>query len=1515
MGNMASFSAVNTGTTPVTATIEVTPTFANGGVSCTGPTKTFTITVNPTAEVDQPADLVFCNGSATTAVNLATVSTGGTTTYAWTNSDSSIGLAGSGTGNIATFTGINSGTLPVTATIVVTPTFANGGVSCTGPTKTFTIIVNPTAQVNAISSQVLCNGSATTAVNFATTGTGGTTTYAWSNDTPGIGLAASGTGNIASFTVINNGTSPVTAIITVTPTFANGGVSCSGPTKSYTITVNPTAEVEKPADQITCKGSSTTAVAFTTTGTRGTTSYAWSNDTPGIGLAASGTGNISSFTAINNGTSPVTATITVTPTFSNGGVSCTGPTNSFTITVNPIAQVNAIENQLLYNGAVTTTVNFSTISSGGTTIYAWSNDTPGIGLAANGTGKIASFTAINNGVAPVTATIVVSPSFDSGSLACTGTTKSFTITVNPTAQVNQPGSQVLCNGSTTTAINFSTINYGGRTTYSWTNSDTSIGLAAGGIGNIAAFQAINNGTSPLVAIITIIPTFENGFVSSSGPAKTITITINPTAQVNQPASQVLNREDLTRPISFTTQNQGGITTYNWTNSLSDIGLQEEGSSDIPEFIVLNSGIEPLIAWIRVWPTFNSNSLSCEGSAKQFTIVVTPEARMNDIDNKIVPDRHTCTVNFSSPTSIGVTTYNWSNNNSDIGLGKSGVSKDLIFEATNPGTSPIMATITVTPVYTYDGVSNTGLSKSFTITVNPTASVIQPANQTVCSGSPLQVNFGTVNKGGNTTYTWTNTSANIGLPSQGSGAILMFTAVNNSPSPVTATIMVTPTYENGGVSSSGPGKNFNITVYPVGQVTQFNDLHLYNGQKREGLKFYSINPAGSSSYEWHNSNPAIGLPASGMDSIPAFVAINMGLSPVHASISTLPTYLIDGSNCKGSTSSFTISVIPDGQVNKPLNRVVCTNTTLSLPFTTQNSGGITTYQWVNSNPAIGIPFMGSGNIPEFAAINNSTAPQVSTIWVLPSFSDGHLSRSGESKTFTVTVNPVAQVDQPQDRNLCSGAMTSIPFTTVNTGGTTTYNWVNSNSTIGLAASGMGSISGFVPVNKGTTVLEAIITVTPTFENGSTSCSGPSKKFKIAVRPEGQVNQLPSQILCSGQNPAATIFSTTRNDGQTTFNWTNSNPGIGLAGSGTGAIPDFTALNNGSVASTATITVIPVYHIGSEGCEGPSEKFDLTIHPLPLAVSGIDQEICMGEHVVLGADAKLGNHYLWSSEPAGFVSQLSNPEIAPTVSMVYTLVETIDATGCSNTHHTTVLVKAFFKPEISGQTTLCAETSQVRYATTSILKNYQWTLPEGATIVSGANTNEIYVDFSLAAISGNVKVSGSTGCGVLSVSDNYAVVVHPVPATPIISAQGHTLTSSRDSGNQWYQNGIPLVNEKEKQLTTPEAGNYNTIVVESGCSSAPSNVINLTQADNSNLELVVYPNPNQGQFNLRLLTTQTIDVSIVITDITGKKVWELNNISINGVFNTSIDLGGINQGTYMIKLYNDSINEVRKLLIIK
>ncbi|MFZ1306414.1 MAG: LamG-like jellyroll fold domain-containing protein, partial [Ferruginibacter sp.] len=234
--------------------------WTNSGATLNMPANTLTITGQNTEyiiaaggtepvpdAVAAPQNQIICSGSSITTI-LITGSVP-STVFNWTrdNTTTVTGIAASGAGDISgTLTNTTNAAILVTFTI--TPTV---GV-ITGTPITATVTVNPTATVTTVLNQVICNGAATPAVNFTSTATGGTIVYDWTNNTTSIGLAASGTGDIASFTAINATTAPVMATITVTPTYTNGGVSCAGTPSTFTITVNPTATVTTVPNQVVC---------------------------------------------------------------------------------------------------------------------------------------------------------------------------------------------------------------------------------------------------------------------------------------------------------------------------------------------------------------------------------------------------------------------------------------------------------------------------------------------------------------------------------------------------------------------------------------------------------------------------------------------------------------------------------------------------------------------------------------------------------------------------------------------------------------------------------------------------------------------------------------------------------------------------------------------------------------------------------------------------------------------------------------------------------------------------------------------------------------------------------------------------------------------------------------------------------------------------------------------------------------------------------------------------------------
>jgi hypothetical protein len=168
---------------------------------------------------------------------------------------------------------------------------------------------------------------------LVTPATGSTFNWSVTPGNPGTEWEINGTGN--SITV--DWILPGVYTLSVVETNASG---CQGLPVTVVVTVIQGPAVDDPQDQSVCSGSQTASVDFTG-GIAGTV-YNWTNDTPSIGLAATGTGNIAPFTAVNSGTSPVVVTITVTPSYTNSGVTYTGTPQSFTITVNPLPVTSPI---------------------------------------------------------------------------------------------------------------------------------------------------------------------------------------------------------------------------------------------------------------------------------------------------------------------------------------------------------------------------------------------------------------------------------------------------------------------------------------------------------------------------------------------------------------------------------------------------------------------------------------------------------------------------------------------------------------------------------------------------------------------------------------------------------------------------------------------------------------------------------------------------------------------------------------------------------------------------------------------------------------------------------------------------------------------------------------------------------------------------------------------------------------------------------------------------------------------
>ena len=580
-------------------------------------------------------------------------------------------------------------------------------------------------------------------------------------------------------------------------------------------------------------------------------------------------------------------------------------------------------------------------------------------------------------------------------------TATHTININPTPDLVQPPSQVLCNGGFASATNFTGAVAG--TVYTWTNTAPLIGLAAIGTGNIASFKASSNGSFVASATINVTPT-ANG---CPGAPKSFSITVYPTPNVAQPLDQTLCDNSNTAVIIFSGTVAGTI--YDWTNNNASIGLPASGTGNIPSFTASSNGVATNTATITVTPMING----CPGAPKSFSITVHPMPDVvQPVDQALCSGNFTTAINFSGP--VTGTLYSWTNNNSTIGLASSGTGNIASFAASSNGTVTNTATITVTP--SINGCTAT--PKTFTITVSPTPDVAQPADQTLCNNSnTAAINFSGAVTG--TTYTWTNNNATIGLASSGTGNIPSFTASSNGATINTATITVTPMF-NG---CPGTPKIFTITVNPMPDVVQPADQQLCNRNFTAPINF--TGPVAGTVYTWTNTTPSIGLASSGTGNIPSFQAYSNGSFEANATITVKAT----ANGCGVSSKTFRITVNPMPDVSQTGNQTVC-NGAIINPVTFTGSVAGTVYNWTNNNSAIGLPVSGTGDIASFTAVNNTANPITATITVLPTSSNC----TGTSKTFVININPTPNVVATNNAVVCLGNTAQL-----NAAGATQYTW--------------------------------------------------------------------------------------------------------------------------------------------------------------------------------------------------------------------------------------------------------------------------------------------------------------------------------------------------------------------------------------------------------------------------------------------------------------------------------------------
>ncbi|TAJ67286.1 MAG: T9SS type B sorting domain-containing protein [Chitinophagaceae bacterium] len=1208
--NITPFLTVNNTLTNAVASISVTP-FANG---CVGVTKSFTITVVPNALVNDTS-FVVCSGSP---VNYTPTRVPLGKKYSWVLVSVPVAISGATANAVPAVsfsqTLTNTSALPANVVYAVTPD------GCSDRTFTVTVTVNPVPQIsNQSLTSAICNGAGFSFSDFAGIIPAGTL-YTWT--APGSSPLGAVTGGISQpvqqsvvseKNLYHSRSDIANALYQITPYSSAILGGCVGQPFTLTVPVNP-----KPVLVLTSAGSicNHTAAVFNPSSLTAGVSYSWKRAKQAqiSNEAASGVNGFSEVLH-NTGTAPVLVDYEYTLTV-NG---CSN-TQIVQVLVNPDPVLNSPTSLSVCSGAL---LNYSPSSLTNGTTFTWSRPlTAGIKNTPNAGASDIFEALVNTTNIPV----VVSYRFTLTANGCTHS-EDLLVTVNPIPMVSESVEQVVCNGSKV-QVNFSGSLIGG-TEYNWTNTNSNIGLASSGKGNLS-FTAVNRISLAQTGYITVEPV-ANG---CSGTTKGFYIVVNPTPALSSsitPQAVCSNTVFNYMPESSTE----GVS-FSWSravvNGISNAAAT--GTGLIRETLVSTTNTA-----IQVPYEITLTANGC--SAKRLVVVtVNPTPVVASVSNKVFCNNSVAVVNFSG-SAVSNSSYTWTNDNTDLGIMSEGWN-DLFFVANNTTSKPLVSNITVTP----EAEGCKGTAVAFTITISPSLKLKSATSlPAVCSNSLLTYEP-LVEGDTSAIVTWTRPSI-YGIsnrPASGTG-IISENLVNTTALPVLVTYILTITNKN--CSST---ENISVQVNPA--VTITNSSSVSSVCSNELFLFSPASGVTTAQLEWTREAVAgiSNAAASGKGDI-----TEMLTNTTAAPIDVLYKYSILQSSACSNDQFVKVTVKPVPKLASVTTLVKCSNEPVSYNPVSNVSG--TNFSWSRlvMNGIANNSASGTGAISE-SLVNKSLQPLEISYQINLKNTNG----CSNTDTLLVTVKPNPTANVIADQSVCKDGRTqAVQFTGDQPN--TVFNWTNSETGIGLAASGTGNIASFIARNAGATTLSAFIEVVPEL-NG---CKGTATSvLRINVNPgiSSHFIEMAPAAACPGQlvGPLVASYPNGGDGISYAYQWMISNDGLNytpLSVSG--------SANRRFYAPAQTRDNWYKMMVSSGGCTAytDSVKVKMGVTPVVTVSNRENYTISIGNATQVIASG--ATNYEWT--PRSFVSDpfSANPFLNPVTDNTRYIVKGTNEDGCSDT----------------------------------------------------------------------------------------------------------------------------------------------------------------------------------------------------------------------------------------------------------
>lgn len=487
--------------------------------------------------------------------------------------------------------------------------------------------------------------------------------------------------------------------------------------------------------------------------------------------------------------------------------------------------------------------------------------------------------------------------------------------------------------------------------------------------------------------------------------------------------------------------------------------------------------------------------------------------------------------------------------------------------------------------------------------------------------------------------------------------------------------------------------------------------------------------------------------------------------------------------------------------------------------------------------------------------------------------GAVSERSTAASFTVPAAGLGAIGSITGNAVICGAASNVMYTVPAVTGATTYTWTApAGATI---ASGQGTTS--ISVNYPGTAVTGNITVfatSGTCQSSTASLPVTASSASIAAPATGG-NQFVTHCT---PNPMPLLTATATVPAGYSVVW-------------------YDEASNGNTVATpvlnsyGTVTYYAASVDNATNCQSNTRTavvLTITQAPLPAITANGPLTFCQGSSVLLTATA--GNSYNWSN---GAGSQ----SVTITTGGTYTV--TIDqGNGCISTSNAvTVVVNPLPTVSVtaSGATTFCQGGSV--QLTASAASNYTWS--------NGAITPSINV-----TTGGSYSVTINNGNGCTNTSAATVVTVNPLPTVTLTAAPytrlypGLTTTLTANATNAasyaWFKNGalLPAATGSSLSVNVDELGDYAVTVTAIGGCSNNSAVLSIT--DSAVARLFVYPNPNNGQFQVSYHNTPNSRQVLNVFDSKGARVYSKSYDLTTTYQRMAVDMRRNRGGVYTILL---------------